>query len=144
MDGEEHLHGQQPKAAASPRQRSNCPRITRMGANDCNVNVRGAWRSTDSTRKVFNTPWLTITLPTPTTLPLRVIRVFRGQPTPAPSSLATLRLGEKPPRAILTSPFVTSACFVVPLPALSRTEYRSAEYEYDFANQENESKMRKR
>jgi hypothetical protein len=63
----------------------------------------------------------------------------------APSSLATLRLCEKPPRPILTSPSVLSACFVVPLPALPRTEYRSAEYEYEyeFANRKSVWEMRK-
>lgn len=49
------------------------------------------------------------------------------------------------PRATLTSPFVPSVCFVVPLPALARTEYRSAEYkyEYEFANRKNGREMRK-
>ncbi len=45
------------------------------------------------------------------------------------------------PRATLTSPFVPSVCFVVPLPALARTEYRSAEYEYHFVEYEYELRI---
>ena len=58
MDGAEHLDQQRPKP--STRWRSNCPRITPMDANDFQANVRGARRSTASTRRVSNTPWLKI------------------------------------------------------------------------------------
>jgi hypothetical protein len=53
---------------------------------------------------------------------------LRETPRLSPSTIPLRALGE------LRGAHVTPA----------RTEYRSAEYEYDFANQENESKMRKR
>jgi hypothetical protein len=81
----------------------------------------------------------------------RAIRVFRGPPTRAPSSLASLRL------CVFASLRETPARHPQPIPlralgelrgapvALARTEYRSAEYkyEYEFANRKNGREMRK-
>jgi hypothetical protein len=58
-------------------------------------------------------PYEAINLPTPIAL-LSCNSSLSWSSRHAPSSLATLRLCEKPPCATLTSPFVPSVCFVVP------------------------------